>query len=183
LWHGVWTSEVGVQNSVRVVGARFVTERHSHAHLPQDLRIALQPQQVPLLLENLPTHLQHHLEPLLPLQCILLKPVHGELFDAIPDLLPPAAERRNLRALHHERLVVRRRRRGLVDAGFAYVDEIRHGHVHAAEGDFLGGRVDVGGFVDEGGVRGAEERVDPFGGGLSAGYEAFGSELWVGVLV
>jgi hypothetical protein len=79
----------------------------SHAHLPQDSRVALQPQQLPLLLEHLPAHLQDHLKTLLALLRVLLEPVHRELLDAVPYLLPSAAERRDLSALLHERLVLR----------------------------------------------------------------------------
>ena len=43
-------------------------------------------------------------------------------------------------------------------------------------GDFLCGGIDVGDFVDEGGVLAAEEGADPFWCGLFAGYEAFGAE-------
>ena len=68
--------------------------------------------------------------------------------------------------------------RGTVDDGFAHADEVGEGHVGGAHCDFFGGGVDVGDFVDVGVVFAAEEGGEPFRGGLLAGYEAFGAELW-----
>ena len=68
-------------------------------HLAQDLAVLLQLEQLSLFLEDLSCPLKHHLEALLAFGRVLLEALDSELLDAFLDLLPAAAERRNLCSL------------------------------------------------------------------------------------
>ena len=65
----------------------------------------------------------------------------------------------------------------MIGDGFPDLEDVGPGEVCGTHCDAFVGGGDVGGFVDVGGVGAAEERDDPSGSGLVAGYEAFGSEL------
>ena len=69
----------------------------------------------------------------------------------------------------------------LVDDCFAHGQEVGPSEICGAHSDAFRARGDVGGFVDVGGCGTAEEGDDPCGGGLVAGYQAFGAELAEGV--
>lgn len=114
------------------------------------------------------------LEPLPPPLRVLPKPLHARLLDLGANLLPAAAQRRDLRVLPEQRPLLARQR--LVDDGLATRQDVGAGEVGGAHGDAFGGGVDVGGFVDVGGGVAAEEGEHPGGGGLLAGDEAFGAE-------
>jgi hypothetical protein len=67
---------------------------------PQDGAVLLELQQLALLLEDLSRLLEHHLEALLTPRCVLLESLDGELLDAVLDLLPASAKRRDFCSLH-----------------------------------------------------------------------------------
>lgn len=136
-----------------------------------------QPLLPPLLRKNLPTNSQHPLKPLPAFRCILPKPLNRKLLNAILDLLPPATKRDDFRILLKHRLA-RFPRHWPVHHRLLHAEEVGPGHVLGTHGDFAIGRVgvDVGDFVDEGGVLVAKEGVQPLGAGLFTGYEAFGAE-------
>lgn len=67
--------------------------------LAQDRALLLQPQDLALLLEDLSRLLEDHLKTLLALGGVLLEALDSELLDAVPNLLPASAKRRDLSSL------------------------------------------------------------------------------------
>lgn len=134
-----------------------------------------------LLAKHPSTHLQHHLKAFPTILRILSETLHTRFFHLRLDLLPPTAQCGDLRSLMEIGLVGVRGCRGSVDDGFAHVEHIRPGEVAAVHGDLLIRWVDVGNFVDVGGIAAAEEGDYPGWSVLFTGDETFGAEL-MGVL-
>lgn len=120
------------------------------------------------------------LKPLPPPLRILPEPLHARLLDLGADLLPPPAQRRDLRILLEARSFVARGRRGrdqrLVHDRLTTRQDIRPGQIGRAHGHASGGRVHIRGFVHVRGGGAAEQGEHPGRGGLGAGDEAFGAE-------
>jgi len=153
----------------------------SELGLGEDRALLLQLQQLPLLFKDFASLLKHHLKALLALGGILLEALDGELLNTVLDLLPATAQGGNLGALSEGGSGVGGKGRGAggggsVCARLAHIDEVGHGHVHGAQGQCLGGRVDVGRLVDHGCVLAAEDRRHPLGRCLAAGDEALGAK-------
>lgn len=109
----------------------------------------------PLLREDFARNSEHSLEALTALSRVLAEPVNGNFLDAVLNLLPAAAHRDDFRRLVEDGLA--RRGRGSVADGLLHGEELAPGQVLGAHCDGLFARVDVGDFVDEAGVVGAEE--------------------------
>jgi hypothetical protein len=152
--------------------SRDLGERAVHSHLR--LLSLLLP---PLLGKHLPAHLQHHLEPFATLGRVLREALDRGGLDAVLDLLPSAAQRRDLRVLLELRARVRLGLVGLVHDRLAHRDQLRPRHVHRAHGDLLRLGVDVRRLEHERRVLVAEEAVEPRRRRLLAGDETLGAEL------
>lgn len=109
----------------------------------------------PLLRENFARDGEHPLKALAALSRVLAEPVNGDFLDAVLNLLPAATHRNDLGGLVEDGLA--RRGGGSVADGLLHGEELAPGQVLGAHCDGLFARVDVGDFVDEAGVVGAEE--------------------------
>jgi hypothetical protein len=127
--------------------------------------------------KHLSAHLEHRLKALAALDGVLLEALDGKFLDAVLDLLPAATEGSDLSGLLEDCARGGAGGRGTVNDGFADGEEIVEGHVHAAHGNLLCGRVDVGCLVDLRDIFAAKEGTEPFWCGLFAGDETFGAEL------
>lgn len=134
----------------------------------QDAAVLLQGQDLSLFLEDLSRTLKHHLKTLFTSLRVLLKAINSELLDAVLDLLPSSAERCDLGALGEICLVRRRCRLWCIYAGFADLKQVGPSDVHGTHGELLSDGVDVGRFVDHGGVNTAKNSRHPFRRGLLA---------------
>lgn len=131
-----------------------------------------------LLAKDPPTHRQHRLEALLPLLRILPVGVDCDVLHRIANLLPAAANGRDLGLLRKLRVGVGEgARRGFVDDGFLDGDDVEEGQVRRRHGDLLRRWVNIGGFVDVRGLRTAHQGGEPFGCVLTACNETFCSQL------
>ena len=112
--------------------------------------------------KHLSAHLENRLKALAALDGVLLKALDSVFLDAVLNLLPTATEGSDLSGLLEDCARSRTRGRGTVYDGFADGEEIVEGHVHAAHGDLLSGRVDVGCLVDLRDILATEEGAKPF---------------------
>lgn len=131
----------------------------------------------PLLPKDPSAHFKHGLESLAALLGILAEPLDARFLDLVLDLLPAAADGRDLRVLRELGLGRGHRRRRLVDHGFLDVEHVRPRQVRRAHGYFLRHRVDVGDLVDVRRRGAAEQAQDPLWDRLMAGYQTFCAEL------
>lgn len=109
----------------------------------------------PLLREDFAGNSKHSLETLAALSRVLAEPVNGDFLDAVLNFLPAAAHRDDLGGLVEDGLA--RGGGGSVADGLLHREELAPGQILGAHCDRLFARVDVGDFVDEAGVVGAEE--------------------------
>lgn len=130
----------------------------------------------PLLGEDLARNRQDSLEAFSSFGCVLAEPVDCDLLDAVLDLLPATAHGDDLSSLVEHGLS------GAVDGSVSdsllHREQFAPGQVLRAHGDGLLARVDVRDFVDQAGIVGAEERLEPCWQSLLAGDEALSAKLW-----
>jgi len=127
------------------------------------------------LRENLPAHFKHGLEAFPSLDGVLAESRDCKVLNTVLDFLPAAAERDNAGVLVKDGAAVGA---GSVDDDLVHADEVVEGHILAAHGDLLGREVDVRCLVDVTDIlAAAEDRGEPLGRALFAGYQAFGTKL------
>lgn len=165
--------DAGGRNPRRQVCIAQIRRKQGHRLYLGELHLP----HLPFLSKGPPAHLQDHLEALATPGGVLLEALDGELLDAILDLLPTTTHRDNFGVLLEGGLVVGGGGARLVDDRLANRQQVGPSHVYASHGDLLLLRVDIGGFVDVRHLLTAEERGEPFRGGLLASDEALCTEL------
>lgn len=150
-------------------------EMETEAKIPSS-RYLLCQLQFSLFTKHYPAHLQHGLKSFASSLGVFSKSFHARILNLCPDLLPATTEGGNLCVLAEVCLAQWIYFGWLIDNGFLAGNHVGPGHVVGAHGDFLGGRIDVGNFIDVTCGATAEKRDYPGWGALVTRYQSFGAE-------
>jgi len=133
--------------------------------------------EVALFAEDATAHLEDGFESFAANLGIFTESFHACFFDLVLNLLPPTTKSSNLCFLVEFSCGGRVEGALPVDNGFADAEDIWPCQVGGAHGDFLRNRIDIGDFVNVGGIRSSKNRENPLWYRLVASDKTLSAQL------